>query len=189
MHRTHRILATLAVGALLLGACGDDDTSVADPTGGTVADAGDEGTAPADDDTTDDTAGDTGGDDEVADGPSGVEHPVVRFAAHGPGEPNTFGPACSMGIEDTAISVFRVTAPATWDQRGSGGGSGSSELTFEVGGEEVTLHLASSTNEVQLFGDVTFGAEVGTADLAGESVPIVEAEVGEASTASQPPSG
>ena len=163
------LLAALAALALLVAACGSDDSSddaSADNGGEASAE-----TTPTDDDTADD---DPGTDDAGEDAPTGVAHPVISFAAHGPGEPNTYGPQCSTGIEATASNLFRVTSPDGWVQRGSGGGSGASDMRFEVGDGEVIVDLASVDSDLGTLGEIEFGSEVGEADLDGTTTPIVE---------------
>lgn len=158
---------------LLLAACGAAaDLAVEDPIDAdepvtTAADADPDGDS-SDADTTD------GGGDSPE-----VGHPVISFAAHGPSEANTFGPQCSMGIETTLSGLIRVTAPGTWEQRGSGGGTGASEIRFEVDGVEVDVDMASTDQEITSIGDVEFGATVDEADLDGSMVPVVEATVGD----------
>lgn len=169
--RSRRITVLLLSAALAVAACGSDDDTSDDVT--------------SDEPTT--TAADTGGADDQGDDPepdtdtdtSGTSHPVISFAASGPGEPNTFGPQCSMGIEATSSNLFRLTAPTAWTQRGSTGGTGDSDIDFEVGDAEVVVTMAATEQEATLT-DADFGAEVGEADLAGTAVPIVEATDGEA---------
>ena len=166
------LLAALAGIALLLAACGSDDSG-----DDAATDGGGEApteTAPTDDDTDDDTDSEDA-DASGEDATSGVAHPVISFAAHGPSEPNTYGPQCSTGIEATSSNLFRVTSPEGWVQRGSGGGSGASDMRFEVGDGEVFVDMAAVQNEVSLIGDIDFGAEVGEADLGSATAPIVEA--------------
>lgn len=176
--RSRRTLALLLGATLTLAACGSDGDEASEESSGspdepttTAADAGDSDAGGSDD------SGDASTDGADT---AGIEHPVISFAASGPGEPNTFGPQCSMGIEATASNLFRVTAPAAWVQRGSGGGSGDSELGFDVEGVDVTVNMAATEQEVGSIGDVEFGAAAGDADLAGTDVPVVEATVGDA---------
>lgn len=110
-------------------------------------------------------------------GPStGDPVPVLHFVAHGEGAPNTVGPNCSWGIEKGSGSPFRVTAPASWQLRGSVGGSGPSAIRYELGDADVVVDLVEAREDLQsaAFETLDFGSQAGTADLAGTQVPIVE---------------
>ena len=174
-----RVLATLAGVAIVLAACGSDDSSEDasdDPSGEPTVTASDETTSEDDADPADD---DNSSEDDASPDTSGADHPVVSFAASGPGEPNTFGPSCARGIETTSSNLFRVTAPGSWSQGGSGGGSGPSDIRFEVGDGDVVVDMASTESDVTLIGDVEFGDAVAEADLDGTTAPIVEASFDE----------
>ncbi|HRN30363.1 MAG TPA: hypothetical protein PK890_11785, partial [Terrimesophilobacter sp.] len=69
-------------------------------------------------------------DPDDADPSTGDPVPVLHFTAHGEGAPNTAGPGCSWGIEKSSSNLFRVTAPANWQMRGSSGGSGPSDIRY-----------------------------------------------------------
>lgn len=170
--RLPTLAAALVACLLAVAACGSDGDDT-DAAAGDDTDTSAESSAPDDADDADDSS-DTG---EPA--PVGVQHPVISFAASGPGEPNTFGPQCAMGIEATSSNLFRLTAPAAWTQRGSTGGTGDSDIDFEVGDAEVVVTMAATEQDATLT-DADLGAEVGEADLAGTAVPIVEATDGEA---------
>ena len=73
--------------------------------------------------------------------------PVLHFTAHGEGAPNTVGPSCSWGIERGSSNLFRVTAPESWVMRGSSGGSGPSDIRYEVGGSDVMVDLVESRGD------------------------------------------
>lgn len=109
-----------------------------------------------------------------------AERPRLFFTAHGEGAPNTFGPACAMGIETTASNLMRVTAPEGWVYRGSSGGTGPSELRFDVGGVTVTVNLlenAEQLGSLLRFDGYELGGRVGAADLDGTTFPVVEASL------------
>lgn len=169
-------LASTVVAALALTGCGGDDDTDATAAEDVETESPTGDPSDGDDGSAEDPADDAGGESADDSDTSGVQHPVISFAASGPGEPNTFGPQCSMGIEATASNLFRVTAPASWTQRGSGGGSGASDLRFEVGDGEVYVDMGATEGELR---DVEFGDAAGEADLAGTTAPIVEATLDE----------
>lgn len=180
-----RSLPFLIAVSLVVTACGGGDDDAADEPAAadeTSDDASvDDGADDADiaDDAMDD---EPAGDDDTDDlggpiGDGGGEHPVVRFTAHGPAAPNTFGPSCAMGIETTSLNSTRVTAPESWTYRGSGGGTGSSDIRFEVEGGSVLIDVATADYDRTLIGEIVAGAEVATVDIDGTSVPIVEVTV------------
>lgn len=114
--------------------------------------------------------------DPSTEGSTGDPVPVLHFAAHGEGAPNTAGPSCSWGIDESFSNLFRVTAPASWQMRGSSGGSGPSDIRYEVGDSDVVVDMVESRGDLESskFESLEFGSQVATADLAGTQVPIVE---------------
>lgn len=109
-----------------------------------------------------------------------AERPRLHFTAHGVGLANTVGPACARGIETSESNLMRVTAPEGWLLRGSGGGSGPSQLNFDVGGAAVTVHLVERAEQLASnFDGHEFGGEVGTAELDGTRFPVLEARLSE----------
>lgn len=107
-----------------------------------------------------------------------ADRPRLHFTAHGVGLPNTVGPACARGIETSESNLMRVTAPEGWLLRGSGGGSGPSQLSYDVGGGSVTVHLVGRAEQLAShFDGHEFGGEAGTAELDGTGFPVVEARL------------
>lgn len=157
--RSSRLLAIAAVSVLALSAC------AAEPDGNTADHAPSErppantseGESPP-------TSSASGNDD----------YPVIHFAAHGEGAPNTYGPSCSVGIETSSSSMFRVTAPDGWILRGGTGGSGRTALDFEVDGVRATLYLAAENNELVQHPNLELGTQVGTVELPGVTAELVE---------------
>lgn len=116
---------------------------------------------------------------EPSDETGGVAPAEIHLAAHGAGASNTFGPSCSIGIHATNLNPIRVSVPDGWTMRGSGGGSGTSEVSFDVDGATVTVHVAAHAADRNLWESLEVGGEVGTADLAGVAVPIAEVSLGD----------
>ncbi|NLV56204.1 MAG: hypothetical protein GXY13_11390 [Acidimicrobiales bacterium] len=172
MTRPRPLTALVLAGALLAAACGgssDDDRS--DATGDTA------GPTPAAPD--DSTPADPEGTDDDPAG-TGTDYPTIRYAAHGPSAPNTLGPSCATGIEATSLDPVRVTAPADWIPTGSSGGTGPSEAYFDAGGARIEVAVAADSDDLQVLDDLVLGAESGEFDLAGTSLALVEASLGDA---------
>lgn len=107
-----------------------------------------------------------------------AERPRLHFTAHGVGLANTVGPSCARGIKTSESNLMRVSAPEGWLLRGSGGGSGPSQLNFDVGGATVTVHLVERAEQLASnFDGHEFGGEVGTAELDGTTFPVLEARL------------
>ncbi|MBT8404106.1 MAG: hypothetical protein KJP18_09625, partial [Gemmatimonadetes bacterium] len=104
--------------------------------------------------------------------------PVVRFAAFGP-SPGTYGPRCGTGIEGSSSDVFRITAPADWVYRGTSGGSGADDISFDLNGTRVTVDLYADRGELRIETDFEDRGPTGlTVELPGASVPLHEVFVG-----------
>jgi hypothetical protein len=103
--------------------------------------------------------------------------PLVRFAAYGPADA-TYGPSCGTGIEGTGSDIFRLTSPDGWIQRGTGGGTGADDISFEVGGPRVIVDLYATRNELQAERGFEDRGETGTSvDLGGSSFALHEVAV------------
>ena len=152
--RSSRLFVFAVASVLALSAC------AAEPTDNTAD------SAPAE------QAPDTSPPDSSATGND--DYPVLRFAAHGEGAPNTYGPDCSVGIETSTSSVFRVTAPEGWAHRGGSGGSGSTSLNFDVNGAQATIYFAAAPGELGTHPNLEFGAPVGTVELPGVTAELLE---------------
>lgn len=166
--------AAAAVVALVLAACGGSDSDSSDA---------DEPTTP-DTEETDDTSP-TQPDDESENQPaeepadeSSVDVPIARFAAHGPGEPNTFGTGCSDGIDDRGGDVFRFTAPESWTWKGTSGGSGYDEVSLTA--DDVTMFVTESAYDYDtdiITGWAVTGPSGSDITIDGETIPIMEVTV------------
>lgn len=176
------LLFLIATTFVVSGCGGGDDTDTAetaaiDPDDADAAGEITEDASASDGSATDESMDGDEASDAAAPAVDGVEHPVVRFAAHGPADPNTYGPSCAMGIETTALNVTRMTAPSSWSYGGSSGGTGASSIEFRVEDGSITVDVAAAEFDRSLVGTIVAGAEVARVDLDGTSVPIVEVTV------------
>jgi hypothetical protein len=111
---------------------------------------------------------------------SSVEIPVARFTAHGPQAGNTIGPACADGIEPRGGDIFRFTPPDTWTWRGTSGGTGSDEVTFDGDGATMFVRVSGyDYDTANLFGWEVVGPSGIDLDLGGEAVPMMEVKLGD----------
>lgn len=149
---------------LVLFGCGGDAPPDEAPDGADQAPAGEAVAEPAGDRSAEPTPAAAMG------GPV----PVVHLAAHGPAA-STYGPRCGDGIEGTGSDIFRVTVPEGWVQRGTSGGTGADDISFEVGGTRVTVDLFATEEEFRFEDEFEDLGETGVqVDLGGRTVPLHE---------------
>lgn len=178
MVMSRRIGGTLLATALVAVSCGggDDDTTATD--GDTATD---EATADQNAGTVDivnEPESDEGDDDAPAVS-AAVDVPIARLVAHGASAPNTFGPACSTGIEESSSAMFRFTVPADWTWRGGGGGTGASDVSFDASdGGRVVVDLFKTAEELSFEAAFEIVGDAGVIiDLAGQEFPLQEVTI------------
>lgn len=159
---------------LALAACGGSDSDSSDANVPPAPDAQDTDETPS-------TQPDVESDTETTAAPANesvVDVPVARFAAHGPGEPNTFGSHCSVGIDDRGGDVFRFTAPESWTWKGTSGGSGYDEVSLTADDATMIVTEAAYDYDTEIItGWAVTGPSGADITIDGETIPIMEVTV------------